>query len=79
MIPAIYNLLAVVTGHHWTTHGILVIILFLLLGFVFSNIELSFIKDHDNVSWIYIIGATIIGFLMIFVFFVIHYIGIIQF
>jgi hypothetical protein len=25
-------------GHHWTTHGVMVIVLFIVLGFVFSGV-----------------------------------------
>lgn len=78
LIPAIKDLLVAFTGHHWGTHGILVIILFLVLGFVFANMELNFLKDYDTVNW-YIIGSTIVGFLIIFLLFVLHYIGIIAF
>ena len=34
----VYNLLAAMTGHHWVTHGVLDIVVFLVLGFVFSRI-----------------------------------------
>ena len=30
--------MASATGHHWTTHGAMVIVLFIVLGFVFSGV-----------------------------------------
>jgi hypothetical protein len=34
---SIHDLLAVITGHHWVTHGLLDIIIFLSLGFILSK------------------------------------------
>jgi hypothetical protein len=31
------NFMASLTGHHWTTHGIVDVLLFVALGFVFMN------------------------------------------
>ena len=75
LVDPVFDLLVLPTGHHWGTHGILVIILFLVLGFVFANMDLSgFVKDNDTLN-LYIIGSTVIGFLLIFLFFVFHYMG----
>ena len=37
MTPPFKAGMASAMGHHWTTHGVIVIGLFLVLGFVFSN------------------------------------------
>jgi hypothetical protein len=31
--------MAAITGHHWITHGIIVIVLFFVLGFIFSGAQ----------------------------------------
>ena len=31
--------MAATTGHHWITHGIIVVVLFFVLGFVFSGAQ----------------------------------------
>jgi hypothetical protein len=31
--------MAAITGHHWITHGIIVVILFFILGFIFSGAQ----------------------------------------
>ena len=35
--PALNNFMKSLTGHHWTTHGLADLILFLVLGMVFSK------------------------------------------
>jgi hypothetical protein len=37
LTPAFKKAMADATGHHWTTHGVIVIVLFIVLGFVFSG------------------------------------------
>ena len=37
LTPPFKKAMADAMGHHWTTHGVIVIGLFLLLGFVFSG------------------------------------------
>jgi uncharacterized membrane protein SirB2 len=47
-------------GHHWTTHGAIVIIVFVVLGFVFSSMK--FEEKWDSQKMLkFIILATIIG------------------
>ena len=38
LTPPFKKAMADAMGHHWTTHGVIVIGIFLLLGFVFSGI-----------------------------------------
>ena len=47
-------------GHHWTTHGVIVIILFGVLGFVFSAMRLETRFDSHRILK-YIIWGVIIG------------------
>jgi hypothetical protein len=35
--PALNNFMKSVAGHHWTTHGLFVLILFLVLGAIFTK------------------------------------------
>ncbi len=35
--PSVLAAMASAMGHHWTTHGVIVIALFIVLGFVFSG------------------------------------------
>ncbi len=58
--------MAGVTGHHWTTHGIVVVALFFILGFIFSGMQ------PQDKPWLDakgvakgVIIATIIGYLII--------------
>jgi hypothetical protein len=52
-------------GHHWTTHGVLVIVLFVVLGFVFSNMKLEERWDSQKmlkyIIWAVIISGVIIA------------------
>jgi hypothetical protein len=55
-------------GHHWTTHGAIVIIAFVVLGFVFSSMK--FEEKWDSQKMLnYIIWATIIGGIIVAGFF----------
>ena len=38
LTPPFKNGMASAMGHHWTTHGVMVIVLFIVLGFVFTGI-----------------------------------------
>ncbi len=63
--------MTVLTGHHWVTHGVLTLILFFVAGYIISKMELqsnfSAIKLYQIVIW-----STIIGSLLVGVFFLIH-------
>jgi hypothetical protein len=37
LTPPVKKAMADAMGHHWTTHGVIVIALFIVLGFVFSG------------------------------------------
>lgn len=52
------------TGHHWKTHGLFDILLFLALGFILSKMNLEETFDGNKMSKIVII-SSIIGVLLI--------------
>jgi uncharacterized membrane protein YwzB len=55
-------------GHHWTTHGAIVIIVFVVLGFVFSSMK--FEEKWDSQKMLkFIILAKIIGGIIVAGFF----------
>src|ERR1700739_1390869 len=39
--PAVQSAMQKLTGHHWVTHSAIVLILFLVLGLLFSNVRMS--------------------------------------
>ena len=47
-------------GHHWTTHGAIVIIVFVVLGFIFSSMKIEEKWDSQKMLK-FIILATIIS------------------
>lgn len=59
------------SGHHWITHGIFIIVIFLLLGYVFSRGDVKEKYDPGKLS-AYIVFSTIIGSLLIFGYFLTH-------
>ncbi len=58
-------------GHHWTTHGIFVIVLFLVLGYIFSKTNMVKNIDADKTSGL-VIAGTVLGGLIIVGFFFKH-------
>lgn len=58
--------MAAVSGHHWTTHGITIIVVFVVLGFIFSKIqsqEKPWLDDKGIAKGT--IAAVIISYLVI--------------
>ena len=68
---AIMNGMKAALGHHWTTHGVLVIVLFIALGFIFSGTKIAGKWDSRKLLT-YIIWAVIIGGAIIAGFFLPH-------
>jgi uncharacterized membrane protein SirB2 len=52
-------------GHHWTTHGAIVIIVFIVLGFIFSGMKIETKFDSGKmlkyIVWAVIISSVIIA------------------
>ncbi len=59
------------SGHHWITHGIFVIVVFIVLGYVFSGRDMYMKVDADKTSGLVIVG-TVLGGLIIVGFFFKH-------
>jgi len=62
MTPPFKNAMADAMGHHWTTHGVAVLGLFLVLGFVLAGAvkpeSWSAGKLSNAILWSVIIGAV---------------------
>jgi hypothetical protein len=51
-------------GHHWTTHGAIVILMFAILGFIFSSMNIG--KEWSEKRLItLIVAGTVLGGLII--------------
>jgi hypothetical protein len=52
-------------GHHWTTHGAIVVIVFVLLGLILSNMKMETKWDSGKmltyIVWAVVIGGAIIA------------------
>ena len=59
------------SGHHWITHGIFVIVLFIVFGYIFSKTGIDKKIDADKISCL-VIAGTIVGGLIIVGFFFKH-------
>ena len=57
------------SGHHWTTHGIFVIALFILLGMVLSRTNLNEKIDAVKTSLLVIAGTALGGLIIVGFFF----------
>ena len=57
---AVMSTMKAALGHHWTTHGVVVIIVFFILGFIFSAMRLETKFDSHKILK-YIIWGVIIG------------------
>jgi hypothetical protein len=65
------NAMKAATGHHWITHGVLTILIFLFLGPLFSKMNLENILDNKKVLR-YILGTIILCTLVIGGFYLKH-------
>ena len=60
------ELMAGLLGHHWVTHGVFIIILFFVLGLLFSRIQYNEQWFSTKTAMIVFIGAVIGGVLIVF-------------
>jgi len=58
-----------ISGHHWITHGIFVIVLFIVFGYVFSMTDMNKKIDADKTSVLIIVGAVLGGLIIVGFFF----------
>ena len=65
LTPSLRKAMAAATGHHWITHGVIVVGLFIILGFVFSGIIKPGSWGADKLSrtilWSVIMGGTLLA------------------
>jgi len=57
------------SGHHWITHGIVVIVLFIVLGYILSKAGLEKKTEADKTSWLVIAGTVLGGMIIVGFFF----------
>jgi uncharacterized membrane protein YdcZ (DUF606 family) len=57
------------SGHHWITHGIVVIVLFIVLGYILSKAGLEKKIEADKTSWLVIAGTVLGGMIIVGFFF----------
>lgn len=69
---SLHSFLAKVGGHHWVGKGITAVVVFILLNLIFSKM-----KESENVlkNTVYIVVSTVLGGLIIFGFFLWHFIS----
>ena len=65
------NWMKSLSGHHWVTHGIFVIIVFIVFGYIFSIKDIGKKIDANTTSGL-VIAGTILGGLIIVGFFFKH-------
>ena len=65
--------MAAITGHHWVTHGLINLILFVVLGWALSRENKGQgVKMSANGLVSYIVGAVIISGVLIVGFYLLH-------
>lgn len=65
---SVMNVMKAALGHHWTTHAVLLLFVFVVLGAVFSIYEVGVKWDSRKMMY-YIIGSVIISVVIITVYF----------
>ncbi len=63
---SVLNLMISLTGHHWITHGLLDVILFVVLGAILSRQNITM---NGNTLIMSVVGSTIVSGLIIAGFF----------
>lgn len=71
-LPAVKELLARLSGHHWTSKSGIALVLFVITAMLFARK-----KDPKDVSGLVlgVLASTILAGLVIFVFYLLHYLG----
>jgi hypothetical protein len=66
-------LMKAVTGHHWVTHGLIDLVLFVVLGWALSKVNKgNGLKMSANGLVSYIVGAVLISWILISGFYLLH-------
>ena len=58
----VHSFLVAITGHHWVTHGLLDVVLFVVLGALLARRDIN-LSGNSLVTLV--VGATVIGDLII--------------
>ena len=69
--PPLKNWMAAMFGHHWTTHGVFVIVGFLVLGYVLTQMKLGEKISGDQMTN-YLVGSSVLGTVIVVVFYLVH-------
>jgi len=64
---SVHNLLVAMTGHHWVSHGLINIIIFLVLGYIFSNRDMDMSQSNLIKT---VVGSTVLSGLIIVGYFI---------
>lgn len=64
------NFLAALTGHHWTAKGVIGVLLFIIITFIFNTRDG---KDDLGKTINFAIISAVSGSIVLFLFFAIHY------
>jgi uncharacterized Tic20 family protein len=62
-IPGIQPAMVSLTGHHWVTHGVIDVIVFVILGLVLKNTAAARMPADKLVN--YVVGSTILSGLIL--------------
>jgi hypothetical protein len=60
---SVHDGLAAITGHHWVSHGVLDLIVFVVLGFVLSRTSAAQMSAKSLIA--VVVGATVVSGLII--------------
>jgi hypothetical protein len=64
--PAVQSAMQRLTGHHWVTHVIVVLVVFVILGFLFAGVTISVNRlIKAIVGGVFASGLIIVGFYLI--------------
>jgi NRPS condensation-like uncharacterized protein len=65
--PSVHDAMAAITGHHWVTHGLADIVVFVVLGLIFMRTSVAKMPATSLVN--YIIASTVVSGLILVGFF----------
>ena len=62
-MPGVQSAMVTMTGHHWVTHGVLDIIVFVVLGLVVARTRFAQMPANSLIR--YVVGSTVLSGLLI--------------
>lgn len=68
--PAVFAFMKGLLGHHWTTHGVAVVLVFVIFGFAFANADDEYKLSGRTLTNILVVsvligGLGILGFFLL--------------